>query len=229
MKFFACFQKMNKLGTAMVEYAVILAFVAAVGSSFTSDNGMASSITAIINKATNVIGLASGETSSTNKPYKLPGFANEADAEKYGAYIDKICELIFNAYSDKHIAGFKYKTDGNLNFLYVYEKDQNGNDKIVRYQYPDEYPYGNDKTVEKTNINDMLKNSNITQYNMANNADFIMCFDQNGNITQQMPEDVTGRVTITTKIPFQEMPTQENDKPKKTTFIINSDGKLNKN
>lgn len=30
MKFFACFKKMNKLGAAMVEYAVILAFVAAV-------------------------------------------------------------------------------------------------------------------------------------------------------------------------------------------------------
>lgn len=223
MKFFAFLKKLNKLGTAMLEYAVILAFVAAVGSSFTSDNGMASSITAIINKATNVIGLASGETSSTNKPYKLPGFANEADAEKYGAYVDKICELIFNAYSDKHIAGFKYKRDGNLDFLYVYEKDQNGNDIIARYQSPGAYTQNNDKTVKKTNINDLLEKSNITQYNMANNADFIMCFDQNGNITQQMPQDVTGRANISTHIRFQ-----ETDPPKQTLFKIDSDGKLAK-
>lgn len=207
MKFFACFKKMNKLGAAMVEYAVILAFVAAVGSSFTSDNGMASSITAIINKATNVIGLASGETSSTNKPYKLPGFANEADAEKYGATVDKICELIFNAYPDKQIAGFKYLKKGELNFLYAYEKDENGNDIIKRY---------NSNTVSKTNIQEMLKNSTFEGATLGTNEALIMCFDKNGNLTQQMQQGLTGSANIKTHIRF------EGNK----LVVINSDGQL---
>lgn len=208
MKFFACFKKMNKLGAAMVEYAVILAFVAAVGSSFTSDNGMASSITAIINKATNVIGLASGETSSTNKPYKLPGFANEADAEKYGATVDKICELIFNAYPDKQIAGFKYLKDGKLNFLYAYEKDKDGNDIIKRYD---------PNTALNTNIQEMLKNSNFKGANLGTNEDLIMCFDKNGNLTQQMQQGLKDSPNIKTHIRFEEG---------NKLVEINSDGQL---
>lgn len=224
MKFFAFLKKLNKLGTAMVEYAVILAFVAAVGSSFTAENGIASNITAIITKATDVISLASGGTSSANKPYKLPGFANESDAAEYGAYVDQICNLVFNAYPDKHIAGFRYKSNGDLDFLYVYEKDQNGNDKIVRYQYPGAYIYNNDKTVQKTNLNDMLKNSDFTNYCLANNSIFQINFDQNGNITQKMPQDLNNAPGDITKIGLQ-----KTDKPgKKATFTIDSDGKLAK-
>ena len=56
MKFFAFFKKLNKLGTAMVEYAVILAFVAAVGSSFT--DGFNPAFNNIIKSVSSVLGLA---------------------------------------------------------------------------------------------------------------------------------------------------------------------------
>ena len=61
-------KKLGKRGVAMTEYAVLLAFVADVAGSFTSDNGLASSITAAIGKAENAINMAMGKTSQ-NKVY----------------------------------------------------------------------------------------------------------------------------------------------------------------
>ncbi|MGM9528690.1 MAG: hypothetical protein ACI3XH_01630 [Phascolarctobacterium sp.] len=54
-------RKLGKRGVAMTEYAILLAFVAAVAGSFTSDNGLASSITDAVGKATNAINLVMGE------------------------------------------------------------------------------------------------------------------------------------------------------------------------
>ena len=207
MKFFAYLKKLNKLGVAMTEYAVLLAFVAAIGASFTSDSGLGNSISGAVNKAVEAIGLVSGDTSSNNKSYKLPGFANEDHAAKYGGCVDKICELIFNAYPDKQIAGFKYLKEGELDFLYAYEKDENGNDIIKRY---------NSNTVSKTNIQEMLKNSTFEGATLGTNEDLIMCFDKNGNLTQQMQQGLKGSASIKTHIRFEGNKLVE----------INSDGQL---
>lgn len=210
VKFFAYLRKLNKLGVAMTEYAVLLAFVVAIGASFTSDSGLANSISGAVNKAVEAIGLVSGDTSSNNKSYKLPGFTNEDDAEKYGACIDKICELVFNKYPDKQIAGFKYLKDGDLNFLYAYEKDKDGNDIIKRYD---------PTSALNTNIQEMLKNSTFKGATLGTNEALIMCFDKNGNLTQQMQQGLTGNPKISTRIRF------EGNK----LVTINSDGQLYKN
>lgn len=210
MKFFVYFKKLNKLGASMVEYTVLLAFLAAVGSGFTSDSGLGSVISGVMSKAAEVIGLASGEVSSTNKSYKIPGFANEDDAAKYGATVDKICELIFNAYPDKQIAGFKYLKDGRLNFLYTYEKDKDGNDIIKRYD-------PNSSPALYTNIQEMLKNSSFKGANLGTNEELIMCFDKNGNLTQQMQQGLKDRPNINTHIRFAEG---------NKLVEINSDGQL---
>ena len=207
MKFFAYLKKLNKLGVAMTEYAVLLAFVAAIGASFTSDSGLGNSISGAVSKAVEAIGLVSGDTSSNNKSYKLPGFANEDHAAKYGGCVDKICELIFNAYPDKQIAGFKYLKEGELNFLYAYEKDENGNDIIKRYD---------SNTVFKTNIQEMLKNSTFEGATLGTNEDLIMCFDRNGNLTQQMQQGLKDSANIKTSIHFED----------NKLVQINSDGQL---
>lgn len=67
MKFFAYLKKLNKLGVAMTEYAVLLAFVAAIGASFTSDSGLGNSISGAVNKAVEAIGLVSGEKQASVK------------------------------------------------------------------------------------------------------------------------------------------------------------------
>lgn len=208
IKFLAYLKKMNKLGVAMTEYAVLLAFVAAIGAGFTADSGLGSSISGAVSKAVAAIGLVSGEVSSTNKSYKIPGFTNEDDAAKYGATVDKICELVFNAYPDKQIAGFKYLKNGNLDFLYAYEKDKDGNDIIKRYD---------PKSALDTNIQEMLKNSTFEGANLGTNEALIMCFDKNGNLTQQMQQGLNGSPTIKTHIRFEEG---------NKLVEINSDGQL---
>ena len=67
MKFFAYLKKLNKLGVAMTEYAVLLAFVAAIGASFTSDSGLGSSISGAVSKAVEAIGLVSGDIQASVK------------------------------------------------------------------------------------------------------------------------------------------------------------------
>ena len=48
-------RKLGKRGVAMTEYAVLLAFVAAIGGSFASDNGLGQSIMNAITGAKNAI------------------------------------------------------------------------------------------------------------------------------------------------------------------------------
>lgn len=83
MKFFACFKKMNKLGAAMVEYAVILAFVAAVGSSFTE--GFNPAFNNIIKSVSSVLGLAANgtETKQSAKDIAFSLF-NDPEMNKIG-------------------------------------------------------------------------------------------------------------------------------------------------
>ena len=76
MKIFTYFKKMNKLGAAMVEYAVILAFVAAVGSSFT-DN-ISPGVNNIIKSVSSMLGLAAGsETQQSAKDIANDLFTNK--------------------------------------------------------------------------------------------------------------------------------------------------------
>lgn len=75
MKIFTYFKKMNKLGAAMVEYAVILAFVAAVGSSFT-DN-ISPGVNNIVKSVSSMLGLAAGsETVSSVQELALGLFTD---------------------------------------------------------------------------------------------------------------------------------------------------------
>ena len=51
---------LKQTGVAMTEYAVLLAFVAAVGASFTSDSGLSSSISGAVSKVVSVFGYFGG-------------------------------------------------------------------------------------------------------------------------------------------------------------------------
>lgn len=77
MKIFTYFKRMNKLGAAVVEYAVILAFVAAVGSSFT-DN-ISPGVNNIIKSVSSMLGLAANgsETQQSAKDIADDLFTNK--------------------------------------------------------------------------------------------------------------------------------------------------------
>ena len=51
---------LKQTGVAMTEYAVLLAFVAAVGASFTSDSGLSSGISGAVSKVVSVFGYFGG-------------------------------------------------------------------------------------------------------------------------------------------------------------------------
>lgn len=63
----------NKRGAALTEYAVLLAFVAAIGVSFASDNGLAASIKDTISRVEKVLGAEVGD---------LPGGGNGGSSEE---------------------------------------------------------------------------------------------------------------------------------------------------
>ena len=64
-------RRLGKRGTAIVEYAIILAFAAAVGSSFTSDNGMTGSIKSIIGNVNQMLGVAAGKEESKHPEFNF--------------------------------------------------------------------------------------------------------------------------------------------------------------
>ena len=61
---------LKQTGVAMTEYAVLLAFVAAVGASFTSDSGLSSGISGAVSKVVSVFGYFGGykEVAAGNQP-----------------------------------------------------------------------------------------------------------------------------------------------------------------
>ena len=62
---------LKQTGVAMTEYAVLLAFVAAVGASFTSDSGLSSGISGAVSKVVSVFGYFGGykEVAADNQPH----------------------------------------------------------------------------------------------------------------------------------------------------------------
>lgn len=62
---------LKQTGVAMTEYAVLLAFVAAVGASFTSDSGLSSGISGAVSKVVSVFGYFGGykEVADGNQPH----------------------------------------------------------------------------------------------------------------------------------------------------------------
>ena len=60
--------KFGERGVAMTEYAILLAFVAAVAVAFVSDQGLGSAITGAVSSAKSAITNAGGGTGGTQTP-----------------------------------------------------------------------------------------------------------------------------------------------------------------
>lgn len=82
MKFFAYLKKLNKLGVAMTEYAVLLAFVAAIGASFTSDSGLGNSISGAVSKAVEAITGVESDSKKGSLEHFMDNIANDPDFMK---------------------------------------------------------------------------------------------------------------------------------------------------
>ena len=86
-------RRLGKRGTAVVEYAIILAFVAAVGSSFTSDASMGGSIKSIITNVEQLLGLAAGKEETGNR-FKL-----DDNAQEYAVFMDNLINKMYEKFN----------------------------------------------------------------------------------------------------------------------------------
>ena len=111
-------RRLGKRGTAIVEYAIILAFVAAVGSSFTNDAGMAGSIKSIIGNVNQLLGVAAGKEEG-----KLTIAGN---AEQWSG-------LLNNFYSD--LMDLNPSKDSNLKSIKIYQTDAKDGTCTVEFYY----------------------------------------------------------------------------------------------
>ena len=101
-------RKLGKRGVAMTEYAVLLAFVAAIGGSFASDNGLGQSIINAITGAKNAI-----TDAGSNKPKVNRAPVKAQDAEKFQGIMNSIVDGIYEAYLDKNIKINSFRIDAN--------------------------------------------------------------------------------------------------------------------
>ena len=156
-------KKLGKRGVAMTEYAVLLAFVAAVAGSFTSDNGLASSITAAIGKAENAINMVMGKTSQ-NKVYDTK---MADDSIQHLEAVDGLMNGILGLLGD----------DLNRTTFLTLNIDSNGQFTKLTYWYDDPVNGNTKKEITDIDPNSFFGN---TGYVLASgNTQLIM---ENGNI-----------------------------------------------
>ena len=116
-------RKLGKRGTAIIEYVILLSFVAVIGTSFTSDSGMGGSIKSIITNVEQMLGLAAGKKSYTTvKRGPLVG----EDAELLQNGVNAIVDGIYEAYLENDIAIRSFKIDDKGNIKDVTYWTENG-------------------------------------------------------------------------------------------------------
>lgn len=157
-------RRLGKRGTAIVEYAIILAFAAAVGSSFTSDNGMTGSIKSIIGNVNQMLGVAAGKS-----PYRY----NVTIDPDYKQYEDFANELINKVYDELQ----KYTDEDHpISFVWIKKGE------ITQYGWygdPINNKGGGTKTLETPIAISSLLSSN-SEYTTTGHTHLI--FDRSGNI-----------------------------------------------
>ena len=135
-------RRLGKRGTAIVEYAIILAFAAAVGSSFTSENGMTGSIKSIIGNVNQMLGVAAGKEESK--------VAVSENAKQWSSLLNDLYNEVITANPNP---------EGKLMEIKIYKSDVDGN-STIQYSYYDD----NNKNPEYTKQMNLLLNSGDKSY-----------------------------------------------------------------
>lgn len=117
-------RKLGKRGTAIIEYVILLSFVAVIGTSFTSDSGMGGSIKSIITNVEQLLGLAAGNAQQGRLNF-------QENAQQYAEGLNKLFNAVIDA-TPQGLDPFSYKIykykDGKASIEYVYKKDGIYND-----------------------------------------------------------------------------------------------------
>ena len=192
-------RKLGKRGVAMTEYAVLLAFVAAIGGSFASDNGLSGSITNAVSKAASAIGLVS----EADGPHALR-VASSIDA-KFRDYLEKQTGIMYthakglvdNKLGGSELLAVEMNMAGTMNKIWY--KDAEGN-----IQSTTKCDTG---SLDKAYADGWKKNPYCATFSGANrpaelnNASMYVAYDQYGNVVQSRSEiaDKTTSIYATNK------------------------------
>lgn len=157
-------RRLGKRGTAIVEYAIILAFAAAVGSSFTSDNGMTGSIKSIIGNVNQMLGVAAGKE-DFNGRFKL----DSAD-QQYAVFIDNVINGLYDKMKEREPnyqpKDFWIKANGDIYEFNVYDNNGKGG--------------GARDFSEPINVKDLLPPD--CEYTFSNFAESHIVFNEQGEV-----------------------------------------------
>ena len=123
-------RKLGKRGTAIIEYVILLSFVAVIGTSFTSDAGMGGSIKSIITNVEQLLGLAAGKGESK--------VAVSENAKQWSG-------LLNDLYGD--LMDLNPNKDSNLKNIKIYKANKEDGTCIVEFNY-----YNHDKAEKSTTL-----------------------------------------------------------------------------
>lgn len=116
-------RKLGKRGTAIIEYVILLSFVAVIGTSFTSDAGMGGSIKSIITNVEQLLGLAAGNEAEGRHPLKyddsVTGNTSKFLEVQTGTPYDYLSGLLKENFGeDAELKAIGFNMWGNLNAIY---------------------------------------------------------------------------------------------------------------
>ena len=207
-------RRLGKRGTAIVEYAIILAFAAAVGSSFTSDNGMTGSIKSIIGNVNQMLGVAAGNQSTK----AVAG----AGAEQFQNALSQVVDGIYKHFKDNGYQLATIKFDNN---------SQYGMGSIAEIRYYD----GNQ--IQKISAREIAGITHVSQF--LDDDSFVygrtpgmtyLAFDEQGNVIKNNSLDSNYTSTLTFKDKNSNGQTQLSyDEGTKTFVVTNVDANGNNN
>ena len=110
---------LKKRGVAMVEYAVLLAFVTAIGGLFMDDSKLSAAVAGSIDRVTKIINGTFGDQQSQDKLHF------KGDANDYAEGLNMLFKAVLDA-TPEGITPFNYKivnnNDGTASVEYVYKK-----------------------------------------------------------------------------------------------------------
>lgn len=204
-------RKLGKRGTAIIEYVILLSFVAVIGTSFTSDAGMGGSIKSIITNVEQLLGLAA-KTDSTKA---VAG----AGAEQFQNALSQVVDGIYDYFQNK---GYKLATI-KFNNKYGYPQ---GSISSIRYYDGDdiveitatEIPGGREIAGVQT-VSQFLTDTTLVYGRTP--GETYLAFDKEGNVVAKNSLD-TGNITstLTFKDPNTNAQTQLSFDEGTKTFVV---------
>ena len=184
-------RKLGKRGVAMTEYAVLLAFVAAIGGSFASDNGLGQSIMNAITGAKNAITDAGSGQATGKHPLKTTGLIDDvATALAYQTSIpyDFITARLGEG---QQLQAISFDPNGKVNGIWYSEENELKalNADIVK-KYNGEWKSNSESIQGKYYDlwnNTTLTNTGFKKYNADVSKDgMFVAYDKYGNVAQNV-------------------------------------------